>query len=54
MGDHLVSSEDGHYLHGCPFLTWEGDHSFCAIYNTRPQVCRDYQPGSSELCPQFK
>jgi Fe-S-cluster containining protein len=54
MGDHLISSDDGHYLHGCPFLTWEGDHSFCAIYNTRPQVCRDYQPGSSELCPQFK
>ena len=53
MGDHLVSAEDGHYLRGCPFLVWEGDHSRCAIYDTRPRVCRDYQPGSSEICPQF-
>ncbi len=52
MGDHLISAEDGHYLRGCPFLAWEGDHCRCAIYDTRPRVCRDYQPGSSEICPQ--
>ena len=54
MGDHLVSTEDGHYLHGCPFLEWEGDHCRCTIYETRPQICRNYQPGSSEICSQFK
>jgi len=54
MGDHLVSSQDGHYLRGCPFLAWEGDHSCCTIYATRPQICRNYQPGSSEICSQFQ
>ncbi len=54
VGDHLVSSLDGHYLHGCPFLTWEGAHYACSIYVTRPSVCRNYEPGSSEICPQFK
>lgn len=54
MGDHLISAEDGRYLRGCPFLVWEDDRCFCAIYMTRPRTCRDYQPGSSEICPQFK
>jgi Fe-S-cluster containining protein len=53
-GDHFISSEDGHYLHGCPLLIWAGDHCACSIYDTRPKVCRDFIPGSSELCPQFK
>ena len=52
-GDHLISSEDGRYLHGCPFLKWEDDHYTCTIYETRPQVCRDYQPGSSLICPLY-
>ena len=25
----------------------------CAIHDTRPATCRHYEPGSSELCPQF-
>jgi Fe-S-cluster containining protein len=53
MGDHLVSSETGRYLRGCPFLEWEGDHAGCTIYETRPQICRDYLPGSSEICSQW-
>jgi len=53
MGDHLISSQDGHYLHGCPFLSWEGEHSSCEIYSTRPRVCRQYKPGSSEICSLF-
>ena len=52
-GDHLISSEDGHYLHGCPFLAWEGDHCRCTIYETRPEVCERYRPGSSQICPQW-
>ncbi|MBA4396700.1 MAG: hypothetical protein C0394_04870 [Syntrophus sp. (in: bacteria)] len=54
MGDHLVSSQDGHYLRGCPFLAWDEDHSCCTIYETRPRICRKYEPGSSEICSQFK
>jgi Fe-S-cluster containining protein len=53
-GDHLLSSEGGRYLRGCPLLVWEGDHCACSIYDTRPQVCVDFIPGSSELCPQFE
>ena len=54
VGDHLISSDDGRYLHGCPFLMWEEDHYTCTIYETRPAVCRAYKPGSSEICSQFQ
>ncbi len=53
-GDHLVSSNNGTYIQGCPFLSWDGAVFFCDIYETRPMVCQNYQPGSSELCSQFK
>ena len=49
-GDRLVSSESGEDVRGCPFLTWEGDHSTCTIYETRPGVCRRFRPASSALC----
>jgi len=52
-GDHFVSARDGTFLHGCPFLEWEGDIYRCSIYDTRPRVCREYQPGSSRICPQY-
>lgn len=52
-GDHFVSAKDGEYIHGCPFLMWEGNCYACTIYETRPRVCRDYIPASSELCPQY-
>jgi Fe-S-cluster containining protein len=54
MGDHLICADNGRYLHGCPFLMWEGDHSSCTIYETRPAVCRNYAAASSEICPQWK
>ncbi|MGC9324224.1 MAG: YkgJ family cysteine cluster protein [Desulfomonilia bacterium] len=54
MGDHLVSADSGQYLHACPFLRITGQTCTCSIYETRPQVCRDYEPGSSEICPQWK
>ncbi len=53
-GDHLVSAADGRYLRGCPFLMWEGDHAGCAIYETRPATCRNFQPASSEICPLWR
>ncbi len=49
-GDRLVSSESGKDILGCPFLAWEGDHSTCTIYETRPGVCRRFKPASSALC----
>jgi len=53
-GDRMISSETGNYPRECPFLYNSGDHWLCSIHETRPRVCRDYQPGSSELCPQWK
>ena len=53
-GDRLVSRKNGHPLQGCPFLALDGSLATCTIYSTRPKVCRDYLPGSSELCPHFK
>lgn len=53
MGDHLVSSSDGHYIGECPFLKNRGGRYDCTIYETRPSVCRNYQAGSSELCSQY-
>ena len=53
-GDHFVSGRDGNYLHECPFLRRSEEFYICDIYQTRPQVCRDYIPGSSEICPLFE
>jgi Fe-S-cluster containining protein len=54
VGDHLLSSRTGRPIHGCPFLTWDGDRYSCEIYETRPLVCSTFTPGSSELCPRWK
>ncbi|MBT8491346.1 MAG: YkgJ family cysteine cluster protein [Deltaproteobacteria bacterium] len=53
-GDHLVSAKNGEYIHGCPFLVREKNCYVCTIYETRPWVCRNYIPASSELCPQYR
>ncbi|HDP24835.1 MAG TPA: YkgJ family cysteine cluster protein [Deltaproteobacteria bacterium] len=54
MGDHFVSADSGRYLHACPFLRIQGQTCACSIYETRPAVCRDYVPGSSEICPLWQ
>jgi Fe-S-cluster containining protein len=51
-GDRLISSAGGRIL-GCIFFIRDGAHGSCSIYETRPRVCRNYVPGSSELCPQW-
>lgn len=51
-GDRIIARDDGRCLSGCPFLGWEGTHSACLIYDTRPRVCREFEPASSALCPQ--
>ena len=53
-GDIVVSSEDGRILFNCPFLRFEGKHCSCMIYEDRPKTCRNFRPGASELCSQFK
>lgn len=52
-GDRIVSSTDGRALWGCPFVMREEELATCTIYETRPKVCRVYEPGSSELCSRF-
>ncbi|OHD65403.1 MAG: hypothetical protein A2176_15730 [Spirochaetes bacterium RBG_13_51_14] len=49
-GDTIVFSS-GKRLKTCLFLNWDGDRFFCEIYETQPQVCRDFEPGSTEFCP---
>ena len=53
-GDHIISSRDGRYIHGCHFLSWDEEQYSCSIYETRPIVCRNFIPGSSALCSLFK
>lgn len=52
-GDRLIFAETGQAPRECPFLYSSGKVWRCSIYETRPLVCREYQPGSSELCPQW-
>lgn len=53
-GDVVVSPEDGRRLFNCPFLRFEGKYSTCTIYKDRPTTCRNFRPGGSELCSQFR
>lgn len=53
-GDRMVSTETGLFSHVCPFLTTMNGKCFCTIYETRPQVCRDFVPGTSVFCPQWQ
>ena len=51
-GDRLIDPS-GAKVTTCVYLGWTGTTCFCEIYETRPKVCRDYIPGSSELCPLY-
>lgn len=53
-GDRLMSRESGTPLGGCRFFAFDGKSFYCAIHETRPAVCRLFEPGSSEICPQFQ
>ena len=54
VGDHFMSVTTGMAIHDCPFLDFQDGLFTCTIYETRPRVCREFTPGSSEICPQFK
>lgn len=51
-GDRIVS-RTGSKVTSCYYLSSDGSLWTCEIYPTRPRVCRDYIPGSSELCPLY-
>lgn len=42
FGGELWFSEEGEKLGRCPFLRKKGREGFCAIQETKPEVCRKY------------
>ncbi|MGQ9844576.1 MAG: YkgJ family cysteine cluster protein, partial [Spirochaetota bacterium] len=55
VGDHLISSRNGHSIQRCPFLIMDDNGLYsCTIYETRPAVCRNFEPGVSRMCPQYE
>jgi len=54
VGDHFMSVTTGMTIHDCPFLDFSEGAFACTIYETRPRVCREFEPGSSAICPQFR
>ncbi len=53
LGDRIVD-DFGEKITSCIYLNRDGASFFCEIYETRPMVCRNFIPGSSELCLQYK
>lgn len=54
-GDHLISSSNGHSIERCPFLIMDDNGLYsCTIYDTRPAVCRNFEPGVSRMCPLYE
>jgi len=53
--DGPYNSETGERFDRCVFLMRRADgRALCAIHDTKPLICRDYPPGSSEICARFK
>jgi len=51
-GDRIVNST-GTAISMCSFLEFRDGKFYCSIYETRPLTCRNFEPGSSPLCPQY-
>jgi Fe-S-cluster containining protein len=59
---HVTWDDDGAYhidtgerLRRCFFLEASSqDQALCRIHDTKPMICRDYPPGSSDLCVLYK
>jgi Fe-S-cluster containining protein len=51
-GDRIIN-KFGVRLTSCVYLKRHGLFFACEIYETRPMVCRNFIPGSSELCPLY-
>lgn len=52
-GDRIIN-KSGAKVTTCYYLDWAESSFYCQIYETRPAVCRNYVPGSSVLCPQYR
>lgn len=52
IGDHFIR-KTGQAVSICFYLNRNGSSFFCEIHPTRPMVCRNYVPGSSELCSRY-
>jgi Fe-S-cluster containining protein len=57
FGDLWVNDDDGREYFRCPFVRKipNSQRYRCTIYETRPQVCRDYVPWSgsaNDICEQ--
>jgi Fe-S-cluster containining protein len=44
-------SEKEAWLYSCPKL---GDDGRCTIYETRPRLCRTYEPGCDHMCVHMR
>ncbi len=44
-------AQTGQQLENCHYLlTLPDGRAICSIHHTKPAICRDYPPGSSEIC----
>lgn len=53
-GDRIIYRNGNGSLDRCLFLEKEKGLAACGIHETRPRVCRDFEPGSSLLCPLYR
>ena len=51
VGDRILYRDGSGHLERCSFLRIEEGLATCTIHETRPRICRDYEAGSSLLCP---
>lgn len=53
--DQPINLATGEVERRCHWLRKNPDDSYsCAIHLTKPKICKDYTPGSSELCIQYR
>ncbi len=53
--DQPINLATGEVERRCYWLRKNPDGTtYCAIHETKPKICRDFQPGSSELCIQYR
>jgi len=50
-GDRIIYRNGRGPLERCSFFQIENGMAACTIHDTRPRVCRDFEAGSSLLCP---
>lgn len=46
-----VAVREGYWVFTCPLLDWQTGR--CTEYETRPALCRNYEPKSDPLCAEY-